>query len=220
MSHLQALAAMAANLGQLTAGHCISTSSFLLPQLQSGEEAPFLSEEEGSWFASMLVVGTLTGTLAGGWQSHHLGRRRSMMVDGLLLSLGILVTSCSSSLAMLLVGRFVAGHGFGSNTATVPMFVAETSQPGLRGSLGTLHVFSISVGYTSQVSISLGYKPLHGIQGTDKFQMLLGATLPWRWAVGLPAILPLVSCGLLLVVHDSPSSVSYTNLTLPTNREV
>jgi len=182
---VQMFAAVAANLGQAAIGQCAFTSAFLLPQLQSGEDDLHLTEEEGSWFASMLLVGSLTGSLMGGWQADFLGRRLSMMADCILLASGVLVVSQARCPAVLLMGRFLSGHGLGSNTVSVPIFVSEISHPDFRGTLGTLTVLF----FTSGACI----------------QLLLGALVPWRWAVGLSAVVPLLSIVLLIFVDESPS---------------
>ena len=55
--------------------------------------------------ASIFVVGMLTGSLVGGYQSDLLGRRRSMMLDSVTMLLGLIAISLAPGWKVLLLGR-------------------------------------------------------------------------------------------------------------------
>ena len=119
--YVQILASMAANLGQLAVGQCVGMSSYMLPQINSEDGDLHLSEAQGSTFgnapnhftnfieiclASIFVVGLLTGSLVGGYQSDLLGRRRSMMLDSVTMLLGLIAISLAPGWEVLLLGIF------------------------------------------------------------------------------------------------------------------
>jgi len=181
----QIFASLSANLGQMGVGHCVPLSSFLLPQMVPGEGDLILSKEEGSWFASVFVVGCLTGSLVGGYQCDYLGRRWSMMVDGIIMAMGLLAISLAPTTAVLLLGRFLTGHCSGSNLVSTPIFVSEISDPDMRGTTSVLTMACYTTGFFAS--------------------MLLGAILPWRVATGVFMVTPLLSAILLMFVHESPT---------------
>jgi len=186
----QVLAAIAASLGQGTVGHIVPLSSFALPQLMeggaTGDADDFtISEEQGSWFASLFAIGSLTGSITGGFACDKFGRRISMLIDCVGLILGLLLMALSNSFSILLIGRFLSGHFAGSNLVSVPIFISETSHPRLRGMTSTL----LMVMYTSGFTIS----------------MFLGAIFPWRRAVLVTVATPALSALLLLFSKESPT---------------
>ncbi|GAA5832674.1 hypothetical protein JCM11251_001408 [Rhodosporidiobolus azoricus] len=64
-----------------------------------------------------------------------LGRRGSMFISSLISFLGCLWSACTNSWQHLLVARLFIGIGVGINSATVPVFAAETAPPLIRGAL-------------------------------------------------------------------------------------
>jgi len=73
---VQILAAASSNLCQFTNGFAVSLSSFSIPQLLRGDGGITFTEEETSWFASVLAIGSITGALYGGYFSDKFGRQK------------------------------------------------------------------------------------------------------------------------------------------------
>ena len=55
--------------------------------------------------ASIYVVGCLTGSLVGGYQCDYLGRKKSMLLDSLLMIIGFITVSIAPSFEILLIGK-------------------------------------------------------------------------------------------------------------------
>lgn len=181
----QVLASVAANLGQLTNGFCVSLSSFALPQILRGEGGITMSLEQSSWFASILALGCVTGALTGGYTCERFGRKRSMMMDCIGYIVGFLMIGFGYNFPLLLVGRFLTGHFAGSNLVCTPIFVGETSHPSIRGLTGSMLIILYCSGFT--------------------LSMFLGAVFPWRTVICLATIPPILSFILLSIVKESPS---------------
>lgn len=183
---VQVLSCLAASLCQAATGHCVPLSAYALPQLgsESGDQLS-LSLEEGSWFASIFVIGSLTGSLVGGYQCDSLGRRLSMLVDCSVMAAGLLLITFAPSTIFLLIGRFLTGHSSGSNLVAAPIFVSEISHPDLRGTTSTLVMTCYTLGFF--------------------LSMLLGALLPWRTAVLVFTATPLISLVSVVFTKESPS---------------
>jgi len=182
---VQILASVAANLGQLTNGFCVSLSSFALPQILKGEGGVQMTLEESSWFASMLALGCITGALLGGYTCDKLGRRKSMMLDCIGYITGFLLIGLAPSFPLLLLGRFLTGHFAGSNLVCTPIFVGETSHPSIRGLTGCMLIILYCSGFT--------------------LSMFLGAVFPWRTVILLAAVPAAISFVLLYLVKESPT---------------
>ena len=61
------------------AGISFSASGFLIPQLEDPAVGFGITSDDGSWIASILEIGSLSGAIFGGLLSEKLGRRRSLM---------------------------------------------------------------------------------------------------------------------------------------------
>ena len=53
----------------------------------------------------MFVVGCLTGSLVGGYQCEYLGRRKSMMLDSVLMLAGIVCVAMAPNVEVFLLGE-------------------------------------------------------------------------------------------------------------------
>ncbi|GAA6026522.1 hypothetical protein JCM10207_004277, partial [Rhodosporidiobolus poonsookiae] len=73
------------------------------------------------------------GAVFGFFYGDKLGRRRSIMLGMVVLSIGAILQFLSYSLAQMIVGRIVTGLGNGLNTATIPILQSETSKAHHRG---------------------------------------------------------------------------------------
>ena len=108
-----------------------SASGFLIPQLED-PTVGFGITTDGSWIASILEIGSLSGAIFGGLLSEKLGRRRSLMIDSIFFLIGTLMTTFSRNLNMILVSRFIQGHSAISALVAVPLYTCEISQPEVR----------------------------------------------------------------------------------------
>eukprot|EP00088_Acartia_fossae_P020889 TRINITY_DN22405_c0_g1_i2.p1 TRINITY_DN22405_c0_g1~~TRINITY_DN22405_c0_g1_i2.p1 ORF type:complete len:516 (-),score=34.93 TRINITY_DN22405_c0_g1_i2:32-1480(-) len=181
----QLLAAAASNLCQLTNGFAVSMSSYGVPQMLKGEGGLQFTEEQTSWFASMLAIGQLTGAVHGGFVSDKIGRKKSILIDCVGLALSFLMIGYFEDFNLILLGRFLAGHFIGSNMVATPIFVGEISQPSIRSFTGSMLMIEYCSGFT--------------------LSMLLGAIFPWRTVACLAALFPAVGFCIMLVMKESPS---------------
>ena len=64
-----------------------------------------------------------------------LGRRKSIVMGCLFLTVGGILQATAFTLPHIIVGRVVGGLGVGVNTTTIPMWLSETARPSVRGKL-------------------------------------------------------------------------------------
>ena len=139
-----------------------------------------LSALAEGWVVSVLVIGAAIGALAGGRLADRIGRRRVILIMGLVFLGGSIGEALSPGVRSLLGFRFLVGLSVGCGSVTVPIYIAELAPTKMRGSLTSLFQLMIVIGTLC------GYV-------TDA---ALGPCGAWRWMLGLgsvPALLLLVS---------------------------
>merc|ERR1712150_211561 len=83
---------LAADLALFGYGSCFTMSSVVLPQLEQESNAGLtITSEEGSWFASVFVIGSISGALVGGFSGEKLGRKKALLIDNIIMVLGKVV---------------------------------------------------------------------------------------------------------------------------------
>ncbi|KAF2008516.1 quinate permease [Aaosphaeria arxii CBS 175.79] len=64
------------------------------------------------------------------------GRRKTVMLAALVFLLGgTIMTAARGNMDMIVAGRAIAGLGIGASSLTVPVYIAETAPPSIRGRL-------------------------------------------------------------------------------------
>lgn len=85
---------------------------------------------------STFQAGCFFGALLTFPLAEKIGRKKAIFVAAAVFILGgTLMTASHGKLAMLIVGRAIAGLGIGAASLTVPVYIAETSPPSIRGRL-------------------------------------------------------------------------------------
>jgi len=108
----------------------------------------FTSSFQADLFGSVVNLGAIPGALVGGRLADKAGRRMTLvlMMPLCILSLVLIGVWGQGSLAALYIGRFLSGSVVGVVSATVPVFIAETSPTALRGALGACNQLAITIG--------------------------------------------------------------------------
>ena len=138
------------------------------------EEEFGLSTRQQELVTTMVVIGEIAGALIGGALSNALGRKRVMVMVAAGYAVFAILSGAAASVPMLLVGRFFLGLTIGVSVVVVPVFVAESAPPNVRGALLVLYQVATVVG------IILGYLVAFALAGSEN----------WRWMLGLAAVPP------------------------------
>lgn len=68
--------------------------------------------------------------------AEKIGRKKSVLICSLVFLLGgVLMTAAKGHIGMIIAGRAIAGLGIGAVSLIVPVYIAETSPPSIRGRL-------------------------------------------------------------------------------------
>jgi MFS transporter, SP family, galactose:H+ symporter len=106
---------------------------------------------------SIMPLGAMAGSVAAGRIAESLGRRRTLMVDGVLFIAGTALTVVAPGLALLLVGRAIVGLGVGVASSVVPLYLSEIASPDRRGRLVTMNQLMITLGIVAAYGVDLTF---------------------------------------------------------------
>ncbi|EKM80392.1 hypothetical protein AGABI1DRAFT_128066 [Agaricus bisporus var. burnettii JB137-S8] len=119
----------------------------VFPQVVVGPEQPPNHATLQSLLVAIYELGCLAGALSNLWIGDRLGRRRTIILGGVVMIIGAILQTASYSYSQMLVARVITGLGNGLNTSTVPSYHAECSPAAKRGALimieGSLITFGI-----------------------------------------------------------------------------
>lgn len=147
-------------------------------------------------------VGCFFGAVAAFSIGERLGRKKSILVGTTVMSIGAILQISAYSTGQMIVGRIVAGLGNGLNTATAPVWQAETSKAAWRGKLVVIEMILNIAGFSLSNWITYGFSYANGsiawrfpLAFQFFFIFVLFGTVPW-----LPESPRLVFCVCGLVV--------------------
>ena len=105
-----------------------------------------LTLAQGETITSMLSIGALVGALLSGFITNKLGRKRALVISGVIFVVFSLVAVMSPSYQVLLSARFCLGWAVGLSSFVAPMYLSEMSPTKIRGALLSLYQLMIVSG--------------------------------------------------------------------------
>ncbi|KAK7102892.1 hypothetical protein V1264_021050 [Littorina saxatilis] len=106
--------------------------------------------ELNTFWQELIVSGTIGAAaifaLIAGPCCDIFGRKKVIMVASFIFTVGAIVMAISPNKWVLLAGRIIVGIGIGFASMTVPVYVAESAPPDIRGRLVTLNQLFITIG--------------------------------------------------------------------------
>lgn len=99
--------------------------------------------------------GAILGTIINVFTGDRLGRKKTVFAGACVSIFGCALQAGAVNMAMLIVGRFIAGVAVGILTSVVPMYSAEIAEAASRGMMSGLLQWMLSWGYL--VAQWLGY---------------------------------------------------------------
>ncbi|CAG9793661.1 unnamed protein product [Diatraea saccharalis] len=145
----QYIAALSATLGALAAGSMLGWSSpviFKIIQANSTDYDFDVNVSQGDWVSSVINLGAAAVCFPIGLIMDAIGRKKTMLLLVLPFTLGWLLITFASNLAMLIAGRFITGIAGGAFCVTAPAYTSEIAQDSIRGTLGSYFQLMITVG--------------------------------------------------------------------------
>jgi sugar porter (SP) family MFS transporter len=137
---------------------------------------------------SVVLVGAMSGAIAGGSIADRVGRRATLVWGGIIFLLGSLLAFWSPNVAILIVARGMLGVAIGFTSVTAPVYVSELAPPQSRGRLIGLYQFALTI----------------GIVFADLVGYWLAGQHAWRAMIGLGAAPAMVFLALIFTLPESP----------------
>jgi sugar porter (SP) family MFS transporter len=105
-----------------------------------------ISARDQSLMTSILSCGTFFGAIAAGDIADFIGRRPTIILGSLIFSVGCILQTASTTLAVMVVGRLIAGLGVGFISAIIILYMSEIAPKKVRGALVSGYQFCITIG--------------------------------------------------------------------------
>lgn len=140
-------------------------------------------------------VGCFFGAVAAFSLGERLGRKKSVLLGTTVMSIGAILQISAFGTGQMIAGRIIAGLGNGMNTATAPVWQAETSKAAWRGKLIVIELILNIAGFSLSNWMTYGFSFVPGPVGWRfplafqfVFIAVLYATVPWlpespRWLI-------------------------------------
>jgi len=146
-----------------------------------------LSNSSIELITTTVLIGAVAGALTSGRLSDVLGRKKMIIINAIIFTVGAIGCAYAPGAAVLIAMRVVIGFAIGITSYVVPMYIAEISPKRVRGALVTLNQLMITIG------ILVSYV-------TDYLLSNDADTESWRWMflVGfVPALILLIGMSFL-----------------------
>jgi sugar porter (SP) family MFS transporter len=112
-----------------------------------GTDAPAISESNTSLIVSILSAGTFFGALIAGDLADMIGRRITIVGGCVIYLAGVVIQMfATDGLALIVVGRVIAGIGVGFVSAIIILYMSEICPRKIRGALVSGYQFCITIG--------------------------------------------------------------------------
>ncbi|KAK1772356.1 hypothetical protein QBC33DRAFT_574975 [Phialemonium atrogriseum] len=140
---------------------------------------------------AILEIGAFISSLMVGRIGDLIGRRKTILYGSCVFFVGGALQTLATTMALMMLGRIIAGFGVGMLSTIVPVYQSEISPPHNRGKLACIEFSGNIIGYTTSVWV-------------DYFCGFIEGNLSWR----LPLLMQCVMGALLglgsLIIVESP----------------
>ncbi|XP_044020908.1 facilitated trehalose transporter Tret1-like isoform X2 [Aphidius gifuensis] len=135
----QVIAALSVSLGSMVVGF---SSAYSSPGIDSMNQTAIFRDEintnSASWIGSILPLLALFGGIAGGPFIEYLGRKRTILATAFPFIIGWLTIAMAQNVITVYIGRGICGFCVGVASLSLPVYLGETIQAEVRGTLGLL----------------------------------------------------------------------------------
>ena len=148
---------------------------------------------DGFWHGftvAIALIGTVFGALFAGKPADILGRKKCLIIIGVLYAISAAGSALAGSWIPFLIYRFIGGIGVGASSVVGPMYISEISPPHLRGRLVALFQFNVVFG----ILVSFFSNYLLSSIGENA----------WRWMFGVEFFPAAIFFVLVLGIPNSP----------------
>ena len=174
---------------------------FYEPYFGITDATPFLR----GWAQSSALVGCLVGAVLSGIISDKSGRKKLLILSGLLFTVSAIGTAFAGNLHSFNVYRIIGGIGIGLASNLSPMYIAEISPARMRGKFVSINQLTIVIGIlAAQIVNWLIAQPVPEGAGTEYILASWNGQNGWRWMFGAETVPAFLFFLLMFFVPESP----------------
>ena len=137
-----------------------------------------LESWQKSLITSILSAGTFFGALISGDFADFFGRRLTIIISSIVFIIGVVLQTASSSIALLTVGRVIAGFGVGGVSSTIILYMSEIAPKKVRGTIVAGYQFCVTLGLLLASCVDYGTK-----NRNDSGSYRIPIALQMLWAI-------------------------------------
>ncbi|KAK7210904.1 hypothetical protein V2G26_018082 [Clonostachys chloroleuca] len=137
-------------------------------------------------------LGCFCGALLAAFIGDRLGRRKTILLGCILVTIGAILQFSGYELPQFVVGRVICGFGTGLNTATVPIWQAECLQPHRRGPVMAFQTSLVIAG------VMVSYWLDFGLSYAEPSQVA------WRFPIAFQLVFSLFIIASIMFLPESP----------------
>ncbi|ODV85653.1 hypothetical protein CANARDRAFT_22453 [[Candida] arabinofermentans NRRL YB-2248] len=115
-----------------------------------------LASWQKSLITSILSAGTFFGAIIAGDLADMVGRRTIIISGCGIFSVGVVLQIASTTVALLVVGRIIAGFGVGFVSAIIILYMSEIAPRKVRGALVSGYQFCVTLGIMTASCVDYG----------------------------------------------------------------
>ena len=119
---------------------------FISNSLSTIDQVYHITTAQGEFFSAILAYGGIAGALLSGLFARFIGRKKSLVFAGFLFISMSLLSAFLPPFKILTIARFLIGFAVGVASFVVPLYLSETAPAKIRGAMGTLFQFMITIG--------------------------------------------------------------------------
>jgi SP family arabinose:H+ symporter-like MFS transporter len=157
------------------------------------------------WAMSSALVGCLIGSLVSGGLSDRFGRKRLLILAGLLFTGTGIGTALAPNFTFFIGNRLLGGVAIGLASNLSPMYIAEISPAAMRGRFVSVNQLTIVIGIlAAQFSNWLIAEPVPAGAAAADILASWNGQVGWRWMFGAEAVPAFLFFLLMFLVPESP----------------
>jgi len=174
---------------------------FYEPYFGISDATPFLR----GFAQSSALFGCLVGAVLSGIISDKSGRKKLLILSGLLFTVSAVGTAFAGSFISFNVFRIIGGIGIGLASNLSPMYIAEISPARMRGKFVSINQLTIVIGIlAAQIVNWLIAQPVPEGAGTEFILSSWNGQNGWRWMFGAETVPAFMFFLLMFFVPESP----------------
>ena len=174
---------------------------FYEPFFNITDSTPFLR----GFAQSSALFGCLIGAVLSGVLTDKFGRKRLLILSGLLFTVSAVGTGFAWDFTSFLVFRVIGGLGIGLASNLSPMYIAEISPAELRGRFVSINQLTIVIGIlAAQVANLFIAQPVPEEATTQFILDSWNGQYGWRWMFGAETVPAFAFFALMFFIPESP----------------